>query len=71
MNVEMTNIVYKRLANNRLAILGNCIRCSAKLLKTRVMPTSGISKKKLTLFSDVRKKHGAIKNSSDLGCFKY
>jgi hypothetical protein len=65
MNVEMTNIVYKRLANNRLAILGNCTRCSAKLLKTRVMPTFGISKKKLTpLFSDARKKHGAIKNLS-------
>jgi hypothetical protein len=71
MNVEMTNIVYKRLANNRLAILGNCTRCSAKLLKTRVMPTSGISKKKLTpLFSDARKKHGAIKNLSDLSCSK-
>jgi hypothetical protein len=63
MNVEMTNIVYNRLANNRLAISGNCTRCSAKLLKTRVMPTSGISKKKLThLFSDARKKHVAIKN---------
>lgn len=71
MNVGMTNIVYKRLENNRLAISGNCTRCSAKLLKTRVMPTSGISKKKLTLlFSDARKKHGAIKNLSDLGCFK-
>jgi hypothetical protein len=46
MNVEMTNISYIRLANNRLAISGICIRCSATLLKTRVMPISGITKKK-------------------------
>jgi hypothetical protein len=68
MNVEMTNIVYNRLANNRLAISGNCTRCSAKLLKTRVMPTSGISKKKLTpLFSVARKNHGSHKSLNDLG----
>jgi hypothetical protein len=50
MNVEMTNISYIRLANNRLAISGKCIRCSAKLLKTRVMPISGITKKNRLLF---------------------
>jgi hypothetical protein len=46
MNVEMTNINYLRLANNRLAIEGYCVRCSGKLLKTKVMPKSGIKKKK-------------------------
>jgi hypothetical protein len=47
MNVEMTNISYIRLANNRLVIGGYCVKCSTKLLKTKVMPTSGITKKKL------------------------
>jgi hypothetical protein len=47
MNIEMTNISYIRLANNRLAIEGYCVKCSTKLLKTKVMPTSGIPKKKL------------------------
>jgi hypothetical protein len=46
MNVEMTNINYLRLANNRLAIEGYCVRCSGKLLKTKVMPKSGMKKKK-------------------------
>jgi len=46
MNVEMTNINYVRLANNRLAIEGYYVRCSGKLLKTKVMPKSGIKKKK-------------------------
>jgi hypothetical protein len=46
MNVEMTNINYVRLANNRLVIEGYCVRCSDKLLKTKVMPRSGIRKKK-------------------------
>jgi hypothetical protein len=50
MNVEMTNISYIRLANNRLAISGNCTRCSAKLLKTRVMPISGITKRNRLFF---------------------
>jgi hypothetical protein len=47
MNVEMTNINYVRLANSRLVIEGYCIKCSSKLLKTRIMPRSGIKKKKL------------------------
>jgi uncharacterized metal-binding protein len=46
MNVEMTNINYVRLANNRLAIEGCCVRCSDKLLKTKVMPKSGMKRKK-------------------------
>jgi hypothetical protein len=46
MSVEMTNINYIRLANNRLAIEGYCVRCSGKLLKTKVMPKSGIRRKK-------------------------
>jgi hypothetical protein len=46
MNVEMININYIRLANNRLVIEGYCIRCSGKLLKTKVMPKSGMKKKK-------------------------
>ena len=45
----MNNISYKKLANNRLAIEGYCITCSAKLLKTKVMPKSGVKKKKLTV----------------------
>jgi len=43
----MINISYKKLANNKLAIEGYCITCSAKLLKTKVMPKSGVKKKKL------------------------
>ena len=43
----MVNISYKKLANNKLAIEGYCITCSAKLLKTKVMPKSGVKKKKL------------------------
>ena len=43
----MINISYKKLANNRLAIEGYCIMCSVKLLKTKVMPKSGVKKKKL------------------------
>jgi hypothetical protein len=46
MNVEMININYIRLANNRLVIEGYCVRCSGKLLKTKVMPKSGMKKKK-------------------------
>ncbi|HEY6404475.1 MAG TPA: DUF5679 domain-containing protein [Nitrososphaeraceae archaeon] len=46
-NVEMINISYQKLANNRLAIEGYCITCSVKLLKTKVMPKSGVKKKKL------------------------
>lgn len=42
----MTNINYVRLANNRLAIEGYCVRCSDKLLKTKVMPKSGMKRKK-------------------------
>lgn len=42
----MINISYKKLANNRLAIEGYCITCSIKLLKTKVMPKSGVKKKK-------------------------
>jgi hypothetical protein len=48
-NVEMINISYNKLANNRLAIEGYCITCSGKLLKTRVMPKYGVKKKKLKL----------------------
>ena len=47
-NVEMINIRYNKLANNRLAIEGYCITCSCKLLKTKVMPKSGVKRKKLT-----------------------
>jgi hypothetical protein len=46
MNVEMTNINYIRLANNRFAIEGYCVRCSDKLLKTKDMPKSGMRRKK-------------------------
>jgi hypothetical protein len=46
MNVEMTKVNYVRLANNRLAIEGYCVRCSDKLLKTKVMPKSGMKKTK-------------------------
>jgi hypothetical protein len=56
MNVEMTTINYIKLANNRLAIEGYCVRCSSKLLKTRVMPTSGIKKKKLVTISKKKRK---------------
>jgi len=45
----MINISYNRLANNRLAIEGYCMMCSSKLLKTKVMPKSGVKKKKLPL----------------------
>ena len=43
----MINIRYNKLANNRLAIEGYCITCSCKL-KTKVMPKSGVKRKKLT-----------------------
>jgi hypothetical protein len=46
MNVEMTKVNYVRLANNRLVIEGYCVRCSDKLLKTKVMPKSGMKKTK-------------------------
>jgi len=55
MNVEMTNINYVRLANNRLAIEGYCVRCSDKLLKTKVMPKSGMKRKK-TLTSIIKRR---------------
>jgi hypothetical protein len=60
MNIEMTNISYIRLANNRLAIEGYCVKCSTKLLKTRVMPTSGIPKKKLMTMNRRRGKKKMI-----------
>jgi hypothetical protein len=47
-NVELNNIKYIRLANSRLVIEGYCNTCSSKLLKTKVMPKSGMKKKKLT-----------------------
>jgi hypothetical protein len=56
MNVEMTNINYIRLANNRLVIEGYCVRCSGKLLKTKVMPKSGIKKKKKLLMTITRRR---------------
>jgi hypothetical protein len=56
MNVEMTNINYIRLANNRLVIEGYCVKCSSKLLKTKVMPTSGVKKKKLMTLNKIRGK---------------
>jgi hypothetical protein len=69
MNVEMTNINYVRLANNRLVIEGYCIKCSSKLLKTRVMPRSGIKKKKLMTLNKKRKsKRGFSKSSSASNC---
>jgi hypothetical protein len=46
-NVGMINTNYIKLANSRLAIESYCVICSSKLLKTKVMPTSGIKKKKL------------------------
>jgi hypothetical protein len=46
MNVEMTNINYIKLANNRLAMEGYCVICSGKLLETKVMPKSGMKKTK-------------------------
>jgi hypothetical protein len=55
-NVEMTNLNYIRLANNRLAIEGYCAICSGKLLKTKVMPKTGIKKKKLMKVTKKRKK---------------
>jgi hypothetical protein len=60
MNIEMTNISYIRLANNRLAIEGYCVKCSKKLLKTKVMPTSGIPKKKLMTMNRRRGKEKMI-----------
>jgi NAD-dependent SIR2 family protein deacetylase len=45
-NVELNNIKYIRLANSRLAIEGYCNTCSSKLLKTKVMPKSGIKKRR-------------------------
>ena len=56
MNVEMININYIRLANNRLVIEGYCVRCSDKLLKTKVMPKSGMKKKKKLLMTITKKK---------------
>jgi hypothetical protein len=56
MNVEMININYIRLANNRLVIEGYCVRCSGKLLKTKVMPKSGMKKKKKLLITKRREK---------------
>jgi len=61
MNVEMTTIKYIKLANNRLAIEGYCVRCDSKLLKTSVMPTSGIKKKKLTTLNKISKKLKELK----------
>jgi hypothetical protein len=58
MNVEMTNINYIRLANNRLVIEGYCVRCSSKLLKTKVMPISGIKKKKKSMTINKKKRKG-------------
>ncbi len=56
MNIEMTNVNYIKLANNRLAIEGYCIKCSGKLLKTKVMPKSGMKrKKKLTTITKRRR----------------
>lgn len=51
----MTNLNYVRLANNRLAIEGDCVTCSGKLLKTKVMPKTGIKKKKLMKVTKKRK----------------
>lgn len=53
----MTNLNYIRLANNRLAIEGYCVTCSSKLLKTKVMPRSGIKKKKLMTVTKKKKKN--------------
>ena len=55
-NVEMINIRYNKLANNRLAIEGYCAICSGKLLKTKVMPKTGIKKKKLMTVTKKRKR---------------
>jgi hypothetical protein len=52
----MTNLNYVRLANNRLAIEGDCVTCSSKLLKTKVMPKTGIKKKKLMTVTKKRKR---------------
>jgi hypothetical protein len=52
----MTNLNYVRLANNRLAIEGYCVTCSGKLLKTKVMPKTGIKKKKLVTGTKKRKR---------------
>ncbi|MGC1930774.1 MAG: DUF5679 domain-containing protein [Candidatus Nitrosopolaris sp.] len=41
MNVEIDDIKYLKLANNRLAIEGCCSLCKTKLLKVNVMPRSG------------------------------
>jgi predicted nucleic-acid-binding Zn-ribbon protein len=60
MNVEMTNISYIRLANCRLVIEGYCIKCSSKLLKTKVMPISGLKKKKLMAVNKRRGKEKKI-----------
>jgi hypothetical protein len=61
MNVEMTNINYIRLANNRLVIEGYCVRCSGKLLKIKVMPKSGIKKKKKLLMTITKIRRRRIK----------
>jgi hypothetical protein len=56
----MTNINYIKLANNRLAIEGYCVKCSGKLLKTKVMPKSGMKKKKKLLMTITKKKKNKI-----------
>jgi hypothetical protein len=61
MNVEMININYIRLANNRLVIEGYCVRCSGKLLKTKVMPKSGMKKKKKLLMTITKRREKRIK----------
>jgi hypothetical protein len=52
----MINTNYIKLANNRLVIEGYCVTCSSKLLKTKVMPKSGIKKKKLITMKRRRKR---------------
>jgi hypothetical protein len=63
MNVEMTNINYIKLANSRLVMEGYCVRCSGKLLKTKVMPKSGMKKKKklMTITKRRRRRRRRIK----------
>jgi hypothetical protein len=56
MNVEMTNISYIKLANSRLVMEGYCVRCSGKLLKTKVMPKSGMKKEKKLLIMTMTKR---------------
>ena len=58
-NVEMTNLNYIRLANNRLAIEGYCAICSGKLLKTKVMPKTAYKEKEINE-SNKKKKRNKI-----------